>query len=378
MTNNDNTDNQRNLFSMNLKKIALLFLITFIGLVFLFGGYSYWNSANPEKTCANCHEISPMVGQWQNSAHREIRCFECHGTALSNGFHSLKEKANMVFTHVGRNPERENVRMTEKQVLELSDRCAKCHQSEYKKWLSGGHSARYADIFMNGKHNQLEAPYWACLRCHGMFYDGNIKTLMQKPDQPDGVWKLNDLHKAMDPTIPCLSCHAVHTDNDLRGNAARYDVPKEISNERASRNPVNNWYVRDSRKHIRTDKLMKIAMSDHGKPVKVSDDPVNKLCIQCHSPNFKHETGSQDDHTPTGVHEGISCNACHSPHSNDARNSCIHCHPAISNCGIDVTKMNTSYMDEKSPNDIHTVSCGSCHADVPAIRAKALWKRKNL
>ncbi len=362
---------------MNLKRIAFTLLFTFIGLAFLFSGYSYWNSANPDKTCASCHEISPMVGLWQNSAHREISCFECHGTALSNGFHSLKEKANMVFTHIGKNPERENVRMNEKQVLELSDRCTKCHQSEYKKWLSGGHSANYADIFMNGKHNLEEAPYWACLRCHGMFYDGNIKTLLQKPQEVDGVWKLTDMNQATLPTMPCLSCHSVHTVNEVRGMAFRYDVSKEISYERTPRNPVNNWYVRDNKQHIRTDKLMKIAMFDQGKPVKVSDDPVNKLCVQCHSPNFAHQAGSQDDHTPTGVHEGISCNACHSPHSNDALNSCKNCHPAFSNCGLDVAKMNTSFADQNSPNDIHSVSCGSCHADVQAIRILALKKRKS-
>ncbi len=95
----------------------------------------------------------------------------------------------------------------------------------------------------------------------------------------------------------------------------------------------------------------------------VSDDPVQKLCIQCHSPNFAHQAGSEDDRTPTGAHEGLSCMACHSPHSNDARNSCIKCHPGISNCKIDVTVMNTTYADINSPNNIHSVSCNSCHID---------------
>jgi hypothetical protein len=360
---------------MNLKKIAFILLFLLIGLAFMFGGYTYWNAANPEKTCASCHEISPMVGQWNHSAHREVRCFDCHGTALSNGFHSLKEKANMVFTHIGKNPNPEDIQMSESQVLELSDRCAKCHQSEYKKWLSGGHSARYADIFMNGKHNEEEAPYWACLRCHGMFYDGNIKTLMKKEN---GIWKLQDMTIASNPTVPCLACHAVHTDNELLGIATRYNIPKEIAPERQPRNPVNNYYVRDTKQHIRIDRLKKIAMNDQGRELKVSDDPVNTLCIQCHAPNFKHQAGSEDDNTPSGVHEGISCNACHSPHSNDARHSCKHCHPAISNCGLDVTKMNTSYSNLSSPNDIHSVSCGSCHADVLAMRTKALQSKSKM
>lgn len=346
---------------MNLKRIVLLLMLSFIGLAFLFGGYSSWNSANPQKTCASCHEISASVNEWQHSAHRDVRCTECHGTALSNGVHSLKEKANMVFTHLGKETIHEEIRMTEKQVLEISDKCAKCHQSEYAKWKSSGHSANYADIFMNGKHNLDEAPYWACLRCHGMFYEGTIKTLVQQPVEVDGVWKLKDFSKVAQPTIPCLACHQFHAENAPLERTVRLDVPKEISYARPLRNPSIAWYVRSDHRHIRADKLLKIEMFSNGKAVKVSDDPTQKLCTQCHSPNFAHAAGTQDDRTPTGVHEGLSCMACHSPHSNDARNSCKNCHPAISNCKLDVTKMNTTFVDIKSTNNIHSVSCTSCH-----------------
>jgi hypothetical protein len=297
-----------------------------------------------------------------------VRCTDCHGTALSSGIHSIKEKANMVFSHLGEKKSHEEIRMTENQVLELSDKCAKCHQSEYAKWLSGGHSAKYADIFMNGKHNLKEAPNWDCLRCHGMFYDGNIETLLQKPSKADGVWKLNDINKAAEPTIPCLSCHSIHFDNEVLGNISKFDIPKEIFFDRIQRNPSISWYIRSDKRHIRADKLMKITMTDHGKPVKGSDDPANKLCVQCHSPNFAHQTGSEDDRTPTGVHEGISCLACHAAHSSDAHNSCKNCHPAISNCGLDVTKMNTTFLDINSPNNIHSVSCSSCHTDLKRLK----------
>jgi len=359
---------------MNLKRTLLVFVVLFIGLVTIIGGYSQWNSANPDKTCASCHEISPSVNEWHDSAHRNIRCTLCHGTALSNGIHSMKEKANMLFTHLGEGKSHEEIRMTEKQVLELSERCTKCHQSEYAKWKSGGHSANYADIFMNGKHNLEEPPYWACLRCHGMFYDGDIKTLLQKPQNAEGAWKLKDINHAAVSTIPCLSCHSIHTKNEVLGNAGRLDVPQEISHARSSRNTSLAWYVRVDKRHIRADKLMKIAMFDHQKPVKVADDPATRLCMQCHSPNFKHEAGSEDDRTPTGVHEGLSCMACHSPHSNDARNSCKTCHPAISNCKLDVTLMNTTFYELNSPNNIHSVSCKDCHEDESRISKKTHLK----
>jgi hypothetical protein len=343
---------------MNRKKVILILLISIFVIAILFSGYSSWNSANPEKTCAGCHEISPSVADWQHSAHRGVKCTGCHGTALNNGFHSLTEKADMVFTHLKNGKEHEEIRMNENQVLELSKRCAGCHQSEYAKWNSSGHSASFARIFLDEEHNRLEKPYWDCLRCHGMFYNGTIYDLLEKPKKADGQWKLKNTGKSLDMTIPCLACHQIHTENEPHKNGESSDII-----HRTERNPAISWYIRTDKRYQRADLLQPIKMVDKGKAVKVSDDPATKLCMQCHSPNFSHQVFSEDDRTPTGVHEGISCIACHSLHSNDSRESCKICHPAISNCGLDVTKMNTTFADLKSPNNIHSVSCWSCHND---------------
>jgi len=77
---------------------AMLFLVGFSAF------YGYWNSASPSKTCASCHEIESSVNLLYKSAHRELACKECHGTALSNGFHSLKEKGMMVVHHAANKP----------------------------------------------------------------------------------------------------------------------------------------------------------------------------------------------------------------------------------------------------------------------------------
>jgi hypothetical protein len=61
------------------------------------------------------------------------------------------------------------------------------------------------------------------------------------------------------------------------------------------------------------------------------------------------------------VHEGLSCGACHAPHSNDASGSCANCHPQLSNCGLAVDTMDTSYRNPASPHNIHFVACGDCH-----------------
>ena len=75
-----------------MKKIFIIISGLLVLVVALLAGYSQWNAASPTKTCASCHEISHSVDLWGGSTHRNIACKECHGTALSEGLHSLKEK----------------------------------------------------------------------------------------------------------------------------------------------------------------------------------------------------------------------------------------------------------------------------------------------
>jgi len=339
---------------MKNKKFVFVLLISAMALILVLGGgYTYWNAAAPEKTCASCHEIQQSIKGIHASAHRELQCKNCHGTALSNGIHSLKEKSNMVFRHVKDSVTHEDIHLNEAQVLELSAKCAGCHQSEFKNWQAGRHSASYKDIFLDSRHNSMEAPYADCFRCHGMFYDQTITELME-PLSTQGPWSLKDPKKMMEPTMPCLACHQTHTENNTL----------MVATADTSRNPSVSLYMRSDKMYLRVDKLLKPRYFHDGKPVKVSDDPAQRLCERCHSPNAVHAVGSQDDRTPVGVHEGLSCNSCHKPHSNDASGSCVLCHPAISNCKLDVRTMNTTYLNPESPNNIHFVSCKDCHPNM--------------
>jgi hypothetical protein len=62
------------------------------------GFYFYWNEASARSSCESCHEIENSSIMWARSGHRDLPCKECHGTALSSGLHSLKEKG-MMFVH---------------------------------------------------------------------------------------------------------------------------------------------------------------------------------------------------------------------------------------------------------------------------------------
>ena len=349
---------------MKRKVLRNILLIASLILVLLFIGfgsfYSYWNSASPEKTCASCHEIESSVTKFSESAHRELNCRECHGTALNNGFHSLKEKGMMVVHHV-KNESVEDIRMNETQMLKAMDNCTRCHADEYANWLTGGHSARYRHILLDTKHNHTEQINPDCLRCHGMFSDLSVQDLVE-PLNTVGPWKLKSTELNDKPVIPCMACHQVHRTGSSTFSPD-YSNPRYVFFLRQDSSARVGFYNRGDKSFVPAENLPTLKLWEGDRPVKVSDDPLMRNCIQCHAPNARHQTGTGDDRTPLGVHEGLTCLACHDQHSNNARQSCIKCHPAISNCNLDVTTMNTSFADPESPNNIHWVSCTDCHME---------------
>jgi nitrate/TMAO reductase-like tetraheme cytochrome c subunit len=341
--------------------LLITIIVVFVVFVLSGGGYIGWNVANPEKTCNSCHEISPSYNTWTASAHREVSCQECHGTALSNGWHGFKEKTNMVFSHYSRDMQLEDIRLTEMQILETLDRCRNCHQTEYALWSSSGHSASYSDIFLHEEHNTTELLNFDCLRCHGMFYEGTIKELVE-PISVQGPWSLIDDSKSDQATIPCMACHKIHSEGQPV-TEPDYSTPDNIFYNRLMENKTVGFYSRHEKIHFALEYLPTPVMLNEEDTVKTPEDPVYRLCVQCHAPSVWHQAGSHDDHTPIGVHEGISCATCHEKHSNFQRRSCDKCHPMISNCNLDVKTMNTTFSLPSSSNDIHSVSCTDCHED---------------
>ena len=234
---------------------------------------------------------------------------------MGNGFHSLKEKANMVFTHMKKVDVPAVPGLDEEGVLEVMEACIGCHRDEHRSWLAGGHSATYSDIFLNEKHNGMERPYPDCFRCHGMYYDGTIADLVE-PISTTGPWNLKDAEKVYQPVIPCLACHPIHMENQPMSHPGTMDDPSATFYEREPRNQLTGLYLRADRMHLRADQLRK------PESIKTETGMVQMIrykgyLMQCHAPNWAHQAGTEDDRTPTGVHEGISCRACHRGHSND-------------------------------------------------------------
>jgi hypothetical protein len=305
--------------------------------------------------CAGCHEIRPFVENWRASTHRGLDCSACHEYNVGRNVQRLSAHLN------GDIPEQPRIRGTESPAL--IERCRSCHQQQYADWKAGPHSATYARIFTNEEHNRKHRLMDDCLRCHGMHFEGSIQDVVT-PVDTRGPWRLKKGDLSEQPTIPCMTCHSIH----------RFGEPAVKPEARAGVKqgkvrPSLALYDRRSRMHVRAEQLPIPAVFDGKRPVKTSPDARQGLCSQCHAALSTRALGSGDDRTPTGVHEGLSCLACHQGHQQNTRASCANCHPQLSNCGLDVETMDTTFANVKSRHDVHTVKCIDCHpAGVPRRR----------
>lgn len=303
------------------------------------GSLGYFHFGSPGRTCASCHEMTGAHAAWSGSVHSTLHCRECHGGSLTLDAHALGAHVNRLVRHFTRAPG-EAIRLREDDVLRMQQSCRRCHPDTYAKWAASGHASTYARFFLDPAHNRAERMAPDCLRCHGMFFDGDIEELVSTPST-SGPWTLRDPAKAAQPAIPCTACHQVHSPS--------------------SDGRLAHLYVRRESAHFPLAELPAVPITSGGAQVRVSADPRQRLCVQCHAPNAFRQAGTGDDRTPVGVHEGLSCMDCHSGHSGSARASCAACHPADSHCGIDVERMDTSFHSKTSAHNIHSVSCGDCH-----------------
>lgn len=308
-----------------MKKKYGIIIIAASALFILSTSYVTWNRLDPDFSCALCHEIRPACVSWQGSAHAGVSCKECHGTALSEGFTSLVEKSRMVYVHLTQKKTNHDLHLTGSQALTIAGKCVECHRAEHAAWQSGAHSTTYRDIFMDVAHNEMERPYWDCFRCHGAHYDGNIHDLMSLEGDV-ASWKIRDGKQAGLPAITCLDCHQIHGDQERHTGYALLDNGTRDSLMKTTRRPATALYLRAEKHHLPSDRLLKPTIHDGDSLVRVSDDPNTWLCMQCHSPNYRREAGTQDDKTPTGVYEGMSCLDCHDPHSNRLKNNYRNVH----------------------------------------------------
>ena len=346
--------------------------VAFAGLAAVGGVYgaSYYYTTQHGQGCASCHEMAALVGAVHGSAHRNAGCMDCHEASLGT-------KLRHIRVHLGgKLPE--TIRLRDVDVLAMTANCKKCHQKEYAGWHSGPHSATYSQIFTDSIHNSKRRLMDDCLRCHGMHFGGPVRELVA-PLDTKGPWKVMRPGLGDEPTMPCQACHQVHRQGSPESKpASRPSVTGGAVDDSLA------FFDRRERAHFAAATLPIPSLHDGARPIRMNQDPRQRLCYQCHASRVPETgteaarsdwgppVGSGDDRTPMGVHEGLSCLSCHFGHNESAAASCKTCHPQMSNCGLDVEKMDTSFASAQSKHDIHWVKCEDCHQHgVPKVKAPA-------
>jgi hypothetical protein len=328
---------------------------------------SWYYGGSDGMGCARCHEIRPLVDSWAASSHRSVSCKQCHGSSFSAELRMHAKNLGRVWLHArGETPEQIHIRHGD--VAALVERCGSCHRQEQADWQSGPHGAPYAAIFINPEHNANQQLMDDCLRCHATHFEGGIRELVTPLDRK-GPWTFVKAEYAGLPAVPCLVCHSVHR----RGEpfATRSARGQLAGREQELVRPSLALYDRRALEHVGLERLPLPAMRDGARAVRTSPDRRQALCYQCHAPRAGNQVFSGDDRTPVGVHEGLSCQACHAKHGQTTRASCDGCHPRLSNCGIDVATMDTTFKSAESRHDIHRVACADCHPKGVPRKARA-------
>ena len=351
---------------MSPLRFRTILLIALLAALLILPASSVYYEYSQGKACARCHEIWQPYTDWHTSAHRNVPCSDCHGSVftLDAGFH-LNNIRRLADHLSGKLPER--VALRTKDDFKMNERCRSCHQAEYAAWASSSHSATYAQIFLDKKHNSQQHLMDDCLRCHAMHFQGGIRDLVTPVDST-GPWHLVRPELAGRPVIPCLTCHQMHRQGLPLARpavkAANASAMEEIAR------PSLALFDRRELDHVPLVSLSLPQMHQGPRAVKISPDTRQALCYQCHAPLASLEVGSGDDRTPMGVHEGLSCLSCHETHGQTTRASCMNCHPRLSNCGLNVETMDTTFRSTTSPHNIHFVKCTDCHTKgVPPRRA---------
>jgi len=352
-----------------VKRIFLSSALGVLVLVFMVPAASLYYESRAGRGCTNCHEMQPMYDRWHASSHRNIACEKCHGGALTTDLAFHWNNARRVYAHL-RGDLPEQIGFANNYVQEMTERCNGCHRQEYAAWHAGPHSASYGRIFLDKAHNTRTMLMDDCLRCHGMHFEGGVGDLVTPLDRK-GPWGIRATGLMEKPAIPCLTCHDIHREGPVLVKAGvKGDVPGPLQD--TARSSVA-FFDRRTQQYVGLADLPLPAMLEGSRSIRMSPDQRQALCYQCHAPVSTRQAGSGDDRTPMGVHEGISCLACHSRHEQKTRASCATCHPKMSNCGLDVEKMDTTFRSSGSRHNIHRVKCGDCHeGGIPKRKTEAL------
>ncbi|MCG2806991.1 MAG: NapC/NirT family cytochrome c [Coriobacteriia bacterium] len=111
-------------------KTKYMRLLTGLGVVVALCavGLGAWTYTSTPGLCGSCHEISPAVDGWRDSAHaEEAECMDCHADAgLPGEFVAHIGGIEEAYVHLTQGPETSDIRGTVPVA-----RCLACHEKDW-------------------------------------------------------------------------------------------------------------------------------------------------------------------------------------------------------------------------------------------------------
>ena len=149
-----------------------------------------------------------------------------------------------------------------------------------------------------------------------MHFERVIRDLVV-PVDTTGPWRRRDPGLANQPAIPCLACHQMHCQGlplvrpDLK--------PANPGPAQETFRPSLALFDRRELESVPVGRLSLPEMRVGERRLRISPDRRQALFYQCHAPLASMQVGSGDNRTAIGVHEGLSCLACHEQHGQKTR-----------------------------------------------------------
>jgi hypothetical protein len=293
-----------------VKLFRALFYLLLFGVSAGLGGLAWFEFMPPAKTCLACHEIQPSAAEWAHGAHSNVNCKACHGGTVESAA-AFRDNLRRAWRHVsvkGAAPRG----LSSEQVDRMSAACARCHRAAGDQWARSGHASPLSRFLEDARHNSAWSPADQCLRCHGMFLEGDVGTVLERVCLPDRyataadlprVWRIRSRRAAEFAAVPCLACHRMHGGDPYM------------------------FYSRADSAHFPYTALHSQKIVSEAGPVRAPADPRSRMCRQCHAANAFGAAGSSDDRAPRGAHEGVGCLECHRGHDRrGTRRTCGSCH----------------------------------------------------
>ncbi len=281
---------------------VLTVLTAWAFLMVVMAGAAGWYTSRPV-FCSSCHIMEPYYKSWQQSAHKDVTCIECHfppgvGGEVRGKMLGLVQLLKYVTASAGPRPSAE--------IPDASCLRSGCHERRLLEGLVDFHGIPFDHTphLAEGRRGKT----LRCTSCHSQIVQGQHMTvttttcfLCHFKDQP-----FNEQLSA------CTHCHQIpQQEIDLGGGV-------KFTHELAFRKGVN-------------------CKNCHGDLIRGKGEVPRERCLSCHSRegDLAHYQDHEFMHAKHVTEHKVDCIQCHTPiqHSLDPRKlehaagDCQSCHP---------------------------------------------------